>query len=120
MKGSTAFRLLSVALVVVGMLCVTMPAEAGNCGVNGFSAVQVSGFHQPAFVQSFSVPVHSQFVSSRGVFVAAPQVSPVFVQAIPTVHVRSVGVNAVVPGRRFRQVQTRGVFGRQRTVTTIR
>lgn len=113
-------------VAIVLMVCLFfMPtfAEAGNCGVNGFQAVSVSSF-QPTFVQSFAVPVHPQFVSSRGVFVAAPQVSPVFIQAVPShrqFNAVNVRVNAVaVPGQQFRQVQTRGVLGRQRTVTTIR
>lgn len=122
MIGKTIFRLTAVALMVVGMLFLTAPAEAGNCGVGGFQAVQVSGVHQPAFVQSFGVPVHQQFASTRGAFIAAPGVSPVFVQAVP-VHRQFNAVNVRVNnvrGQQFRQVQTRGVFGRQRTVTTIR
>lgn len=109
-------------MMAIGMLFFAAPAEAGNCGVNNFAAVQVGGFAQPAFVQSFGVPVHQNFVSSRGVFVAAPQVSPVFVQAVP-IHRQFNAVNVrvnAVRGQQFRQVQTRGVFGRQRTVTTIR
>lgn len=118
-----ALLILVAVVVAVAMMVAPSPADAGNCGFNNFAAVQVSGFHQPTFVNSFAVPVHPQFVSSRGVFVASPPVSPVFVQAVPN-HVRrvnavNVNVNAV-RGQQFRQVQTRGVFGRQRTVTTIR